>query len=92
MTEPVTNMHHTAQNLQCWAHFCSFKLTLICQVVETTAPLLSGNIRGAVHLIHFVLKVSIILVVDHLGEPDLLRSSLQQQSVTFMKTFSYRFL
>lgn len=79
-------MHLTAQNLQSWAHFCSFKLTLICQVIETRGPLLSGNVRGAAHLVHFVLKVSIILVVDHLGEPDLLRSSLRQQSVTFMKT------
>lgn len=32
------------------------------------------------HLVHFVLKVGIILVIDHLGKSDLLSSSLQDRN------------
>lgn len=32
------------------------------------------------HLVHFVLKVGIVLVVDHLGKSDLLSSSLQDKN------------
>lgn len=31
------------------------------------------------YLVHFVLKVSVILVIDHLSESDLLSSSLQDK-------------
>lgn len=37
------------------------------------------NTLSAPHLVNFVLKVSIILVIDHLGKPDLLSSSLQNR-------------
>lgn len=45
----------------------------------TVSFVLSAKSALNAHLVNFVLKVSIILVINHLGKPDLFSSSLQHR-------------